>query len=242
MLLFFTSFLAGVLTVLAPCILPLLPIILGSSIENRKSKGVFVLIGSLSVSIIAFTLLLRASTVFISIPNSFWTQASGIILILFGIITLYPKLWEHLAKPFDAKTKEAMSQAGQQEGMKKNIAIGLTLGPVFTSCSPTYALILATVLPASYVQGVFYTIVYTLGLASVLLLIAFLGRKFTKRLQSLSDPQGKFKQVLGIIFLVVGLSIFFGWDKDIEAYIIDQGYFGITSIEEQLVETIQSDQ
>lgn len=240
MLLFVTSFLAGVLTVLAPCVLPLLPIVIGGGADSEKKSSVFLLIGSLSVSIIVFTLLLRASTVFISIPNSFWITVSAIILIVFGVITLFPEIWEQSSARFDAKAKQALSKAGSQTGWKKSIGLGVALGPVFTSCSPTYALIIATVLPASFTKGVFYTIVYTAGLASVLLLIALLGRKFTTKLRGASDAHGWFKKTLGVIFIVVGVSIFFGWDKEIEAFIIDQGYFGVTSFEENLVDRIQN--
>ena len=68
MTLLFISFIAGVLTVLAPCILPLLPVVVGSSVGARSKATPFIVIGSLALSILLFTYLLKASTAFISIP------------------------------------------------------------------------------------------------------------------------------------------------------------------------------
>lgn len=242
MLLLVTSFLAGVLTVLAPCILPLLPIIIGGTIGKKGTKSVFVLVGSLGVSIIAFTLLLRASTIFIEVPPEFWTIFAGAIILAMGLVMLYPGLWERVSIRFSNASKHALEEAGQQDGVKREILMGAALGPVFTSCSPTYALILATVLPASFLEGVFYTGVYVLGLSLVLFLIAFLGQRFTKKLRGLADPDGRFKKVIGMLFVLVGVAIIFGWDKQIEAFIIDQGYFGVTALEENLVEQIKNAQ
>lgn len=241
MLLFVTSFLAGVLTILAPCILPLLPIIVGGSVGQKTLRPAMRLIAALSVSVVLFTLLLRASTVLISVPATFWTTVSGGILVVLGGITIWPQLWEKVSVSWNNASKHGLQQAGAVAGWKREVLMGFALGPVFTSCSPTYALILATVLPASYVQGVFYTLVYALGLAVALLAIALLGQRLTMRLHSFADPKGWVKRSLGVLFLLVGLFILFGWDKQVEAWIIDQGYFGVTTIEEQLVDQLRQE-
>lgn len=242
MLLLATSFMAGVLTVLAPCVLPLLPIIIGSSISQNGKKSIFILIGSLALSVIFFTILLRASTIFITIPNYVWTLIAGIIITLFGVITLFPNVWENSSKAISNSSGKVLENATHQAGIKRDICIGLALGPVFTSCSPTYSLILATILPISFIQGVFYISIYTLGLASVLLCIALLGNKLTSKLRVIADPNSWFKKSLGVIFLIIGISIILRWDKTLEAFIIEQGYFGVTSFEENLVEKIESNQ
>lgn len=90
------SFLAGILTVLAPCILPLLPVIIGSSAGGRSQATPYVVIASLSVSILLFTYLLKASTLLIDIPSSFWAYFSGSILMLIGISFTFPRLWSQL--------------------------------------------------------------------------------------------------------------------------------------------------
>src|SRR5258708_863019 len=97
MTLLFISFIAGVLTVLAPCILPLLPVIIGGAVAEGENKHKsYIIILSLIISVVLFTLLLKWSTAFIHIPQSFWTYFSGIILVLFALTMIFPGLWERL--------------------------------------------------------------------------------------------------------------------------------------------------
>lgn len=75
------SFVAGVLTILAPCVLPVLPVILAGSLTEKKWWYPYVITGSLAISIVVFTVLLKASTLLIDIPSSFWKYFSGMILL-----------------------------------------------------------------------------------------------------------------------------------------------------------------
>ena len=83
---------------LAPCILPLLPVIIGHSITDTtlNRRRLFVVVLSLSLSIIVFTLLLKASSLLINIPQDFWKWISGGIIFFFGLTMLFPKLWDSI--------------------------------------------------------------------------------------------------------------------------------------------------
>mgnify|MGYP000865726475 CR=1 FL=1 len=235
----FLSFFAGVLTVLAPCILPLLPVIIGSGAGSRSRWTPYIVIGSLSFSILVFTYLLKVSTLFIEIPSSFWAYFSGSILLLIGLVFAFPVLWEKV--PFQGKLS-VRSNALVGSGYTKksfwgDVIIGAALGPVFSSCSPTYFLILASVLPASFLLGTVYLLAYIAGLALVLLLISLLGQRFTTRITWAADPHGWFKRSVGVLFLLVGISIFTGFDKVIETRILDSG-FNTVEYENSLLESI----
>jgi cytochrome c biogenesis protein CcdA/peroxiredoxin len=232
------SFVAGLLTVLAPCVLPLLPIIIGSSVtSNNKSKPYLVTLG-LVISITLFTILLKASTLLINIDPVIWKYISGSIVLVFGLIYLFPTIWEKITTKFNLSTKSdgVLKQAGKKEGLLGSLLIGASLGPVFASCSPTYSLIIATVLPVNFVEGLFYIVVYAIGLAVVLLAIALLGQKLIKKLRVFSNPNGIFKKLMGVIFIVVGIAVISGFDKKVETAILDSGYFDITKIEQKLLE------
>jgi cytochrome c-type biogenesis protein len=69
-------FLAGVLTILAPCVLPVLPVVLAGSITERQRWYPYVVTLSLALSIVLFTIVLKASTLFIDIPSVFWKYLS----------------------------------------------------------------------------------------------------------------------------------------------------------------------
>ena len=244
MTLLIVSFIAGVLTILAPCILPLLPVIIGGSVSDVRSKmKPYVITASLVVSVIVFTLVLKASTVFIDIPAGFWKGFSGGILIAFGVAMLFPGVWEKLSSKLSfgvgAGSQKLLAQGSLKKSYTGDILMGAALGPVFTSCSPTYFVILATVLPESFARGFVYLLAYAVGLGMMLLLIALLGQKFVGRLQSASDPRGWFKRTLGVLFLLVGLAVFTGYDKELESRLLDLGvYDGIGGIEEQLLENV----
>ena len=178
MILLIVSFIAGALTVLAPCILPLLPVVLGSSavdVSNRKRP--YVVISSLALSVLLFTFLLKASTALINIPPSFWSYLSGIILALFGLTLLFPKVWARVVLKFPGSLtgNELLAKGYTHRGeWWGDVIVGAALGPIFTTCSPTFFVIIATVLPQSFTQGLLNLLAYVLGLSLALLIIALI--------------------------------------------------------------------
>lgn len=231
------SFIAGVLTVLAPCILPLLPVIVGGSLSGTTSlRRPVVLVASLGVSVIVFTLLLKVSTAFISVPPLFWQLLSGGLLIVFGLVSFFPTLWDSVpgVSLLYKKSNKLLGTGYLKENIWGDALMGAALGPVFSSCSPTYFVILAAVLPANFAVGVTYLGAYVLGLCLFLLLIAVLGQRIVAWLGIATDPTGWFKKAIGVLFVLVGLAIIFGIDKKIE-YALPAGAFGEVGIEQQLL-------
>ncbi len=224
--LFIVSFVAGVLTVLAPCILPLLPIIIGgSTLQQKDYRKPIIITASLALSVVVFTLLLKASTVLLMIPPYVWQILSGGIVLLFGLSLLFETAWARIAARFNAASNRLLGKAARKRGLWGDVLIGAALGPVFSSCSPTYALIVASVLPASFGQGLLYLAAYALGLSAVLLLIGLLGQQAVQKLGWASNPHGWFKRSLAIMFIVVGLGVLFGVDKQIQAYVVQHGWY-----------------
>lgn len=238
------AFLSWVLTVLAPCVLPLLPIVLGASAEDGNNKKIpLVIIGSLSISIILFSLILKASTVLIGVPPSFWKSFSGWMIIALGIITIFPNLWKNVSNKlwFSGKSNNMLHKSNEKKGISKYVFMGFALGPVFSSCSPTYALILAIILPAGFFFWFVALVAYTLGLAAILFAIALFWQKLVKRLKWASDPDGMFKKVLGFVFILVGIAIISGYDKKIEAAILDAWFLNTTNFEQSIIEELKLD-
>ena len=241
MILFIVSFVAGALTVLAPCILPLLPVIVGGSLSatggTASRSKVFIIVTSLGVSVIVFTLLLKLSSVLIAIPPLFWTWLSGGIVFFIGLTFLLPGLWEQV--PFLSRvsigSNKLVSAGYRRKGIVGDVIIGAALGPVFSTCSPTYFIVLATVLPVQPLLGLVYLFAYTFGLCLMLLLVGLLGQRFADRLGFAADPQGKFKRILGVVFIIVGLVIVTGTDKLIQIKLLEWGIFDVTKVEELLL-------
>lgn len=225
---------------LAPCILPLLPIIIGSSETEGKriSKRSLVVIGSLSVSVVLFTLLLKASTLLIDIPQMFWTVFSGIVIVLFGLAIIFPSLWARVPymQKLSTLSNKAVGTGYQKKNYTGDLLIGLALGPVFTTCSPTYLFIIATILPAGFVTGFVYLLGFTLGLAISLLLIAYFGGQLVNKITSRMGVANRVKQIFGLLIILVGIAILTGYDKKLETAILDLGYGATINFEESLIE------
>lgn len=240
MVFFLISFLAGVFTVLAPCILPLLPIVIGSSEagEKKLSRRALTVIGTLSFSVIIFTLLLKASTLFIAIPTSFWALFSGVVIVLVGLAIVFPSLWTRvpLVASLSRVSNKAVGMGYQKKNTWGDALIGFALGPVFTTCSPTYFFIIGSILPASFAVGFIYLLGFTLGLVVALLLIAYFGQRLVNVLVVRMGQADLVKRAFGALIIVVGLAIMTGYDKKLQAWILDSGYGATINLEEGLIE------
>jgi len=235
------SFAAGVLTILAPCIFPLLPIVVGSS--DGKGKGIsrrsWVVIGSLALSVTVFTLLLRASTVFISIPPQVWARFSGSMIILVGIGMLFPIIWEKVPglSLLKNSSNKAVGRGYQKHSFWGDVLMGVALGPVFTTCSPTYLFIVASLLPASFAVGMVYLSGFVLGMSLSLLAVAYLGQRLVGVVNAKTHTVEVISKVFASIIILTGILIFTGYDKKFETFVLDQlGYGATIRLEEGLIE------
>jgi len=240
-ILFFISFIAGVLTAIAPCVLPLLPVIVGGSMATggegqHRLRSALIIASSLGISVILFTLLLKASTIFIDIPQLFWQLFSGVILIVFGFVLFFPQLWDNLGfvNLLNRSSNQLLASGYQRHSFVGDIIMGAALGPVFSSCSPTYFVVLATVLPASFGMGLLDLFAYALGLSGFLLLIAIAGQKLVDKLGVAIEPGGWFRRTIGVLFLIVGLAVATGAEASTEAWLLSHG-FDLTFIEQRLL-------
>ncbi len=217
---------AGVLTTLAPCVLPLLPVVVGGSIDQSGRKArqrAIVITASLGVSVVLFTLILKASTALIGVPTEVWQWVSGILLIALGAISVFPSLWEAVSMrlSLQSRSTKRLVEARQRQGVSGAVLTGAALGPVFTSCSPLYGYVIVTVLPASFIRGITMLLAYTIGLCGTLLIISLLGQRAIGKARWAADPHGWFRRGLGVLFIFVGIAVIAGWDKDLQTWVIE---------------------
>jgi len=233
---------AGVLTTLAPCVLPLLPVVVGGSMAPTPTapapvdgavavrtrsltsrQRAVVVAASLAASVLAFTLLLKASTALLGIPPEVWSWVSGGILVLLGLAMALPSAWDSVSARLglQGRSTARLQRAAGTEGIAGAVLTGAALGPVFSSCSPLYAYVVVTVLPAEPVDGLVLLVAYVVGLAGTLLVVALLGQRVIARLGWAADPHGRFRRWLGWVFVAVGAIVALGWDRDLQAWILE---------------------
>ncbi len=234
------SFIAGILTILAPCVFALLPAIVGGVAESRRKAKPFVIIASLALSIILFTVLLRATTLLISIPNGFWQLLSGFILAAVGLTFAFPTLWYRIASGLGfSRFYRLLATGEKRQSFFGDILIGAALGPVFSSCSPAYAVIVAVVFPQDFTVGILYLLFYVIGLSIPLLLISFLGQRIVGKLAWATDPRGWFKRLLGVFFILAGIAIGFGLDKKLQTLVLNHCSIPTGGFEKRLLDSVR---
>lgn len=221
---------AGALTTLAPCVLPMLPVIVGGSLNTpgaQARRHALIVTTSLGASVIVFTLVLKASTALIEIPATFWQWISGVLLIGLGLVALFPQLWERISARFSMQSRstQGLTSAYTRGGTSGAILTGAALGPVFTSCSPLYGYVVVTVLPASFGLGLAMLFAYSVGLCGTLLVIALFGQRVIGKFRWAVNPESSFRRGFGAAFIVVGVAIIAAWDKDLQTWVIENSPF-----------------
>jgi cytochrome c-type biogenesis protein len=220
--------LAGVLTTLAPCVLPLLPVIVGGSLapgaaRAAQTRRAVVVAASLGLSVATFTLALKGTTALLGVPPQMWPWLSGGILVALGMVSLFPGLWDRAAAALSlqARTQTGLRGARARDGLAGQVLTGAALGPVFSSCSPLYAYVVVTVLPADLGYGLLLLAAYCLGLSATMLVIALAGQRAVARLGWAADPRGWLRRSLGLVFVAVGVVVLLGWDREVQAWVLE---------------------
>ncbi len=240
MFLLIGAFIAGVLTVLAPCVLPLLPVIIGGSVsgDTKDKRRPLIIAASLAVSLIVFTLLLKVTTLFINIPPNAITYFSGGLIIAIGLATLFPSVYTRLTARlgFEHRAQKLLGTGTKNRNhIIGPIITGAALGPVFSSCSPIYGYILATVLPVHFAQAMAYIVSYVVGLALIMLVIGYYGQRFTSKLKFASNPKGLFQRGLAVVFIVVGVLIATGSIIRLQTYAAGHAPSYLKTLNEKLL-------
>lgn len=238
------SFLSWVLTILAPCVIPILPVILSGSFWDTKSRETpYIIIGSLTISLFIFSLILKLTANLIHINPFFWKIVSSSLIIFLWITFLFPKVWLWISSKWhiEQESQKALNNATHHKnGIVRNILIGFSLGPIFSSCSPTYLLILSIILPANIWQGVLYLSAYILWLSSILLLITLIGQKVLKSFRFAVNPNGAFKKILWTILILVWVGLLLWFDNTVEQVLFKTGMCEISSFEQQFLDNFKN--
>ncbi len=218
------AFVAGALTILSPCVLPLVPIVLGSAAQRSKWGPVALAAGLVgSFTIVGFLLAtLGAASGF---DGEIVRQFGAILLMVAGLVLLVPQLQSGLTRMATPLARWAgQKQSGLERfGLAGQVAIGALLGLVWSPCvGPTLGA--ATVLAAqgqNLGQVAIVMACFGLGIAVVLVLVALATRSFLTRWRGKMMQTGnRGKYALGGILLVVGLLILTGGDHLIEGLLV----------------------
>jgi cytochrome c-type biogenesis protein len=219
------AFAAGLLSILSPCVLPLVPIVLGAAV-TAHALGAVALAAGLAVSFTVLGLLLALVGFGLGIDAGMLRVAAAAIMIVLGVILVVPSWQAQLAAAGGPVSSWADRRFGgfSSSGLAGQFAIGLLLGAVWSPCvGPTLGAASLLASQGRDVPQVALTmLVFGIGAAVPLILLGLLSRATLLRVRSRLISAGKLgKGLLGAAFVVIGLAIASGADKTIEAVLTD---------------------
>ncbi len=216
LLLFFAA-LAGLITVLSPCILPILPILLAGGIDQDRKKPYGIILGVI-FSFSFFTLSLTALVHATGISPNFLRYIALVVIIFFGCTLLFPKLEQW----FTAKTAfltriggSLRDQSAQiQQGFGSGFVLGVALGLIWAPCAGPILGSITTLVASNQItlDVVYVTLAYSIGAALPMFFIAYFGNKIIDSIHYLSGYSELIRKFFGILMIGSALAILFHVD------------------------------
>lgn len=215
------AFTAGVVTILSPCVLPLLPVILASSTLEGRSRPVGLIIG-FAVFFTSITLLLSILVRQFSISPDIHRAASAIIFIVLGVILAIPALKSGFEFATSRLTARFVTVGGKSNGFGGGFMTGAGLGLAWTPCvGPIMASVITLALNQQTTMASALTaIAFSLGTALPMGLAVLFGNRLYRRVGFLKKHSSRIQQVMGVLILLVGLTIWFGFDRTIQIALV----------------------
>jgi cytochrome c biogenesis protein CcdA/thiol-disulfide isomerase/thioredoxin len=204
------AFVAGVVTALSPCVLPVLPIVFAGS-AGGGARRPYAVIAGLVLSFTAFTLAAMALLSALGLPDDLLRNVALAIVFLVGLSLLWPRLADLLARPFAVLARRRPGDVGG------GFLLGVSLGLLFTPCAgPVIGAVAALAATERFsVESVLVTLAYALGAGAVLLAVAVAARRGFA-LRSVRAHAPAVRRGLGAAILAAAVLMVLGVDKDLQ--------------------------
>lgn len=238
LLLVLFSFIAGIVTVLSPCILPVLPIILTGTSGGSKKRPLGIVTGFVA-SFTFFTLFLTSIVQSLGISADVLRHFSVVVLFLFGLSLLLPFVQGLLEKAFTLFAGKAPNNS-QTTSFWGGLLIGASLGLLWTPCvGPILASVLSLALTGTVTgSAAVITLAYAIGTAIPMFAIMIGGQALLQRNAWLLKRTGQIQKAFGVLMMATAVAIYFNLDRSFQTYILQKfpNYgVGLTSFEDNEV-------
>jgi cytochrome c-type biogenesis protein len=220
------GFAAGVLSILSPCVLPLLPIVFGAAAGRHRFGPVALAIG-LTLSFVSVGLFIATIGFAIGLDGDLIRQAGGLVLAAVGLVLMVPVFSARVAVaagPASAWIEQRFGSAGDREGWGGQFGMGLVLGAIWSPCvGPTLgAASLLASQGESLGQVALVMTAFGLGAGLPLALIGLASREALAKWRGRLLKAGSAgKMALGAVLLLVGVMVFSGLDKMLETWLVE---------------------
>jgi len=218
MLLILLAYLGGILTILSPCILPVLPFVFARA-GRSFARSTLPLLGGMAATFAIVATLAAVGGGWAVRANAVGRWAALVLLALFGIALVFPSVSDRLTRPLVALGSRLTEQQGQKESVWSSLILGVATGLLWAPCAGP---ILGIIFTAAAIQGASFSttlllLAYALGAATSLALALLVGGKVFARMKGSLGASERIRQALGVLVLVGVGAIAFGLDTRVLA-------------------------
>jgi cytochrome c-type biogenesis protein len=209
------AFGGGLVTVLSPCILPVLPIIVGRSLQSHRYGPIAIVGGLIGGFAITGSLLGVVASSIPNLPDALRAVAIAILLVM-GVLSLFPEWGYRFFQHFSINTNSS-----NPIGLVGEFWLGSQLGLLWTPCAgPVLAsILLLAAVQNQPLQAFGMLVVYGLGAAVPMLLFAYGGRYLGQRLLQLRSYSGTIQKIGGMMIIITAIAMLLGFDVQIQLWL-----------------------
>jgi len=210
----FLAFIEGVGLIVSPCILPVLPLVLATSLTGGKWRPLGIIVGFIA-SFALFALLARQLIAFLAIDPQILQNVALWLLVALGVVMVVPRLEAALSdrmKNLASWGDRLTSKWGKSDGFSGGLLIGSLIGLVWTPCAgPIMAVAVVQIIQAKTdFTAALIVVMFALGAAIPMLIIALTGRSMMQKLGFLKNYAHRLRQVLGLVIIAAALLLYSG--------------------------------
>lgn len=219
------GYLAGLLTLINPCVLPVLPIVLATALQAGRS-GPIVLAAGMSLSFVVVGMTVAVFGRAVGLDEQMIAQAGAVLMIIFGAILLTPPLAQRFATAtagFSERADTGMDRI-DRSGLSGQFLGGVLLGAVWVPCvGPTLGGAIALASAGENLLWAAATMFsFALGISTIIVLLAYGAQNAIRaRRDWMRSMSGRARPIMGAIFLLVGLALLFNLHKYAEIWLLD---------------------
>ena len=212
-LLIAVAFVAGVVTAISPCVLPVLPIVFAGGATGGRRRA-YAIVAGLVASFTVFTLTATALLSALGLPDDLLRNIAIGLVFVVGLSLLWPRLAHVVERPFQALGRRS------PDGTGGGFVLGISLGLLFTPCAgPVIAAVAVLAATKRFsLESVLVTLSYALGAGVVLLLIALAAQR-GMTLRSVRAHAPQVRQALGALVVGVAVVMALGLDTRLAAHV-----------------------
>jgi cytochrome c biogenesis protein CcdA len=228
------AFLAGLLSTLSPCVLPLLPIVLAAAAGEHR-LGPLALAGGVALSFVAIGMFVATIGFSAGLDASVFRVLGGLIMIAIGLVLVVPQIEVRFAAAAAPISNWTDSRFGgfATAGLTGQFLLGLLLGAVWSPCvGPTLGAASVLASQGKDLGQVALTMTaFGIGAATPLVVLGLLSREVLMRWRNRLMAAGKGgKMLFGGLLIVLGAMILTGLDKQLEAFLVQASPAWLTEL------------